>query len=61
MGIGSILNAKKIIVIAYGEKKRKAIWNLLKGQKNSEWPITALLEHHDVTIIVDRQALPITI
>jgi glucosamine-6-phosphate deaminase len=25
MGIGSILNAKKIIVIAYGEKKRKAI------------------------------------
>ena len=53
MGIASIMRAKKLIMLAFGEKKRAAIEKLLEGNVSTEWTITALLEHHDVTVITD--------
>ncbi|CAM3264255.1 glucosamine-6-phosphate deaminase [Filibacter tadaridae] len=53
MGIQSITNAKKLILLAFGEKKRAAISKLLEGTVTTEWPITKLLEHKDVTVITD--------
>lgn len=53
MGITSILRAKKLILLAFGEKKRAAIEKLLEGNVSTEWTITALLEHPDVTVITD--------
>ena len=53
MGIKSITNAKKLILLAFGEKKRAAIGKLLEGNRTSEWPITELLSHDDVIVITD--------
>lgn len=53
MGIKSILRAKKIVLLAFGEKKRTAIEKLLEGSVTAEWPITKLLHHDDVTVITD--------
>ncbi|KXH84181.1 glucosamine-6-phosphate deaminase [Sporosarcina sp. HYO08] len=53
MGISSILAAKKIVLLAFGEKKRAAIEKLLEGTITTEWPITKLLHHEDVTVITD--------
>jgi len=53
MGISSITNAKKLIMIAFGEKKRAAITKLLEGKVSTEWPITKLLHHNDVVVITD--------
>ncbi|MDS9470293.1 glucosamine-6-phosphate deaminase [Sporosarcina pasteurii] len=53
MGIKSILRAKKIVLLAFGEKKRAALTKLSEGKVDSEWPITKLLEHDNVTIITD--------
>ena len=53
MGINSITRAKKLVLLAFGEKKRVAITKLLEGNMTTEWPITALLGHNDVTIITD--------
>ena len=53
MGIRSITRAKKIIMLAFGEKKRVAITKLLEGNVSTEWPITKLLQHDDVTVITD--------
>ncbi len=53
MGITSILRAKKLILLAFGEKKRAAIEKLLEGNVSTEWTITALLEHDDVIVITD--------
>lgn len=53
MGIHSILSAKKIILVAFGERKREAMLHLLQGDVNPEWPITKLWHHHDVEVITD--------
>lgn len=53
MGIQSILRAKQIILLAYGERKRAAMEKLAEGKVDTEWPITKLLEHDNVTIITD--------
>ncbi len=53
MGIQSISGAKKLILLAFGEKKRAAITKLFEGNVVPEWPITALLSHEDVIVITD--------
>ncbi|ATG97598.1 glucosamine-6-phosphate deaminase [Mesoplasma lactucae] len=56
MGIGSILKAKKIILIATGEAKAEAIYHLVQDGPNEEWPVTALKNHPDFTVIIDHDA-----
>ncbi len=55
LGISSILRAKKIVLLAFGERKRVALEKVLEGQVTTEWPITKLLHHQDVTIITDLE------
>lgn len=55
MGIKSIMRAKKVVMVAFGEKKRKAIEKLLEGHVTSEWPITKLLHHDDLIVITDLE------
>ncbi|APX71570.1 glucosamine-6-phosphate deaminase [Companilactobacillus allii] len=56
MGIGSIMKAKKIILLAYGENKADAIAKTVNGPVTSDVPASALQNHPDVTIIVDGAA-----
>lgn len=56
MGIASIMRAKKIVVLAYGESKADAVYELLKGPISEEWPCTVLRNHPDVVLIVDEEA-----
>ena len=55
MGISSIMSAKKLVLLAFGEKKRPAIMKVLEGKVDGDWPITHLLEHDNVTIITDLE------
>ena len=57
MGIGSIMKAKKIILLANGKKKAEVIKKLLKGDKITTYlPASMFLLHSDVTVIVDKEA-----
>lgn len=56
MGIGSIMKAKKIILIAYGEKKAQAIFDTIKNAPTENVPASCLQNHPDVTIIMDHAA-----
>lgn len=56
MGIGSIMQANKIILLAYGTKKAEAIYQTIKGPITELVPASALQIHPDVTIIVDEEA-----
>lgn len=56
MGISEIMSAKKIIMLAEGEKKAPAIKELLEGYKTEEFPASIVLDHDDVTLIVDTKA-----
>lgn len=57
MGIGSILKAKKIVLLASGRKKANVIKELLGNDFiTTKLPASFLLLHPDVTIIVDEEA-----
>lgn len=56
MGIGSIMEAEKIVLIAYGEKKADAIKNMVEGPVTEEVPASILQKHENVTVILDEAA-----
>jgi len=51
IGIQSIMNAKEIVLIAFGEKKLEAIERLKSGIINEDFPASQLLNHQNVTVI----------
>ena len=56
MGISTILNAKKIILLASGASKRKIVSELINGGINTSIPATMLKTHPDVVLICDRES-----
>lgn len=56
MGLKSIMNARKIVLIATGKNKAKAIYGLLKGPKTEDLPCSILQDHPDCTIYCDDEA-----
>ncbi|MDN6195471.1 MAG: glucosamine-6-phosphate deaminase, partial [Atopostipes suicloacalis] len=56
MGIGSIMKAKKIVLIAYGEKKADAIKNMIEGPVTEDVPASILQKHDNVVVILDDAA-----
>ena len=56
MGIGSIMQAKRILIIAIGENKAKAIKQLIDGNVTSQCPASVLQFHTDVTLMLDKGA-----
>jgi glucosamine-6-phosphate deaminase len=56
MGIGTILEARKILVLASGRTKKNALDGLLHGPVTIENPVSAMRLHTDVTIIADQEA-----
>ena len=55
MGLKSIMNAKKIVLIATGKSKAEAVRQLINGQISEAWPCTILRNHPDVVIYVDKE------
>ncbi len=53
MGIGTILEAKRILLQSFGEKKADAIHAAVEGPISSFWPASALQLHPDTAIYVD--------
>lgn len=57
MGIGTILRAKKIIILANGAAKADAVAAMLSGKLTTACPASMLNLHPDVTLIADEAAL----
>lgn len=56
MGIGSILQAKHIILLAFGEQKADAINKMVNDKITTAVPASILQKHPNVTVILDKQA-----
>lgn len=56
MGVGSIMNAKKVLLIASGANKAEAIKWMVEGEISEELPASALRNHDDVIVVVDEDA-----
>lgn len=57
MGVGNIMEASNILLLASGKAKAKAIKQLLSGEITAKVPASVLQLHHNVTIIADEEAL----
>lgn len=56
MGIANIMDAEKIILLASGKKKAKAISGMVNGEIVESLPASILQRHPDVTVIIDKEA-----
>lgn len=56
MGIGSILNSKQIILMAFGENKADAIKATLHGDVTTDVPASVLKNHSNTVILLDKAA-----
>lgn len=57
MGIGTIMESRRILMLASGEEKADAVKEMLTGEIRESCPATALQRHDDVTLIADTEAL----
>jgi len=56
MGIASIMQAKRIILLAWGEKKADIVKQTIEEKSSSKIPATYLQEHHNTTFVLDIEA-----
>ena len=56
MGIGTILETKKIVLLATGESKAEAIAATVEGPLTASCPASALQMHENAVIVVDEAA-----
>jgi glucosamine-6-phosphate deaminase len=56
MGVGTILDARKLVLVASGSAKATAIAQAVEGPVTSMVTASALQLHRDATVIVDQEA-----
>ena len=56
MGLKNIMNAKKVLILANGANKAKAVYGLVKGEVTENLPASVLQLHPNCVVIADEQA-----
>ena len=56
MGIATIMKAKKVLLIATGENKADAVKAMIEDEPSVNCPASALQNHKDVVVILDKAA-----
>jgi glucosamine-6-phosphate deaminase len=54
MGIGDILRARRIVLLAFGPSKRDALRQAFSGEVSTQCPASLLQLHPDVTVFTDQ-------
>jgi len=53
MGIGTIMDARHCLVLAFGAKKARAVHAMVEGPMTALWPCTRLQMHPRTTVLTD--------
>ncbi|MBN09684.1 MAG: glucosamine-6-phosphate deaminase [Flavobacteriaceae bacterium] len=56
MGIRTILNAKRIVLLAWGHKKLKVVSKSIEGSEDRAFPASFLQSHPNTTFILDKES-----
>jgi len=56
MGIRTVMEAKRIVLMAWGEHKAEIIKKTIEGEISSQVPATYLQDHKNVTFVIDKDA-----
>lgn len=55
-GLGTIMEARHVVLLATGQKKAEAVHQLVEGAVSALWPGTILQHHPHVTVLLDPAA-----
>lgn len=55
-GLGTIMSARHLVLLATGEAKAEAVHQLVEGAVSARWPGTVLQHHQHVTVLLDDDA-----
>lgn len=55
-GLGTIMKARSLVLIATGENKAEAIAHLVEGEIDTQWPATVMQRHPKALVLVDHAA-----
>jgi glucosamine-6-phosphate deaminase len=55
-GLGTIMAARHVILVATGRTKAEAVHQLVEGPVSAMWPATILQHHRHVTVLLDAAA-----
>ncbi|WP_262711114.1 glucosamine-6-phosphate deaminase [Flavicella sediminum] len=56
LGVKKIMEAKKVILLAWGERKSQVVKASVEGEITSKIPASFLQEHNNVTFVLDKEA-----
>lgn len=56
LGIGSIMQARQVLLLATGPNKAEAVRNALEGEVSPQWQASILRTHPNVIFLLDRSA-----
>ncbi|MBI9033880.1 MAG: glucosamine-6-phosphate deaminase [Bacteroidales bacterium] len=56
MGVGTIMKAKRLVLLAWGENKAPIIRQAIEGEITGSVPTTYLQNHHNTQIVLDKAA-----
>ena len=56
MGLETIMSAKKIVLMMWGEEKARIACDLIEGEVSEEFPATYLQEHDNIAVVIDEAA-----
>lgn len=56
LGIGTVLDAKRILCVGWGEEKSEILARIIEGEEDSAIPATYLQDHHNIEITLDEDA-----
>jgi len=57
VGVGTIMDAEEVMIIATGKNKAKALKHGIEGSLSHVWTISALQKHRHGTIVCDKDAV----
>ena len=56
MGLDTVMKAKQIILMAWGEDKAEVVQQIVEGEVTEQIPASILQEHTDIEVVVDEVA-----
>lgn len=55
-GIGTIMEARHVVLLAFGREKAEAVHQMIEGPISAMWPATTLQMHPHATVLIDPPA-----
>lgn len=56
MGLGTILESRRCLLMAFGKDKAEAVYQMVEGAVSATWPGTVLQMHPEAIVILDEEA-----